>query len=678
MTRRGTVVIALAGLACIGLAVWLTADTVDDRRAATGVGNDGERNETLVVAGRQRPPSPPRPTLESTTPPDVQPAGHTTTAEDGTQVRTFDVVVTSEGKPLGGAQVYRDGIHDFVMLGTTNTAGRTTVRIPSTAHNIHVKAAGHVPVSQRMFWPRRTFRFDLLRAQHHVRVVLRHDAQPVEGVRVVVKPHLGIHQAGHTDMRGAVRFPLPDFGYFSVDFQSPLYEGKRRPQVFVDPAVAEQTVEIALQRRGDRHGLVMDRAGQPVVGARVRVDDVLAGHTDAEGAFTAPPGTWYAFDADGFEPLRIRFNRMGTPFRAHLGPPRPSKEELARQRAEHEAKLPRDSRILDADGKPAPHLRVTMYGRVVRSDAAGRFATASSGGYQISVHKDRWMLRVSGVGEPPATIQLPRDAMVRGRLVFPEGLEPAGVMIFPGPGSGPEIDGSIAANGRRISAWHPPFEVARDGTFEVRLAVGRYRFQAVPDPTSPYLSRRVDVQVAPGSEPVTIRLARAKTTRIRVLAPDGTPVPRALVSQTGRRHGNVDRVTDSEGWAAFWDHTGAASYSVTCRLGERSVTRGPGDHIVRFDAPVRIRLALSRVSIPDGTACQVTMRNMANGRTFSAGTGTVQGTTLETKVDNLVAGRRYEVDLAAEGFWSPWAELTYDAKRREASATVEIYRDDED
>ena len=680
MGSRNGALLAASVIACVLLTIWLTGglDTGSGARPESGEREDAD---TLLLGGRQQPLGHGGPALETAPPPNPD-ANEAASADGNTPVCTFQVVVTSNGRPLGNAQVYYSGPRALVVVATTNASGRAAVQIPGTTRHVLVRAPGHLPASQRVFWPRKTYRFDLLPAKHHVRVRLQHQGTPAANVPVVLAAERVPFQEQRTNAAGEARFPLPDFGTFIVRVSTPAYRPVERLDIPIDTAAAEQHVDVALESQGAVYGVVQRTNGDPIEGAHIVVDDKRVAQTDANGEFSAPSGTQLRVELQGYrtrsygvegmrDRMRVRLSRVGT------------LADLQRAGIHIEKTEPKlDCQVVDADGRPVAGLTVHVWSRVRRTDAQGRFASSARGRYHVNIRKSPWWLRLTGSGAPAPIIRLPPDGKVTGRVHLPEDVGDVGVMIYPSAGTGPEIEQGNTAEGGRVDATHHPVEVGRDGRFAFEaLAVGRYTLSVVPDPLSSLRPEVISLRVLRRNAPLEVRLQHLERTRIRVIGPDGKPVARARVSQHNRTvhvfSESPARYTDEAGWAAFPGQSDVCTYFVDCIHGSERLAAGAGDHVVRFDPPHRMRVTLTGVSIPDGTRCGVGIRSMVNGAKIPGARLTLAGSELVLDVAKLDPTLRYEVSVGATGYWSPWAELAFGENEREATVTVEMFREDE-
>lgn len=341
---------------------------------------------------------------------------------------------------------------------------------------------------------------------------------------------------------GTFRLPMPAAG-------RPFGVSARGYETSAAQGGSAKPVAVALKRTAAVRGQVVDTAGAPIAGASIQVipgpsqDRNLSSpaymappFSGADGGFSIPgllPGGVYKLTAH-----RAGYGRSQVEIKvAPAGRPTPARIVLGSGSTV-------TGRIVDEGGNPVEGAEVTMMdpempdpGSLARttSDATGAFAIPHGipGSFQIFARR---------AGYAPAS---------RSGVVVPEGdgRVDAGEITLK---SGSAIEGQVtdtrgrAVEGAEVQAhsemglpdlgWvsldEPPPPDARsgpDGRFRIDdLERGRRYSLSVRHPDHPH--EHIPGVETPTAEPVVIELQPARTLTVRVVGPDGEPVPDAEVN----------------------------------------------------------------------------------------------------------------------------------------------------
>ncbi|HEX6202470.1 MAG TPA: carboxypeptidase-like regulatory domain-containing protein, partial [Thermoanaerobaculia bacterium] len=338
--------------------------------------------------------------------------------------------------------------------------------------------------------------------------------------------------------------------------------------------------DVTLVRGTRAHGLVFSTDGRPLAGAVARLVPVrhatprrgpqpprrtgddsaeLRGTTDADGRFAVEhllPGRYdLLVTASGHAPLRVPGVEVPAP---------PEDGDLGTVSLEPGAEI--TGRVVDAEGRPLAGVEIrrferdALYGRLALpgADEAAPLTTAEDGRFVIADLAAGAVVdlmfdapgytqeTVSGVTAPPErplTVELTATAIVAGRVVdgFGDGLAGITVQAMPdeaGPGGRRRFDARVAFA-----------RTDDDGRFEIEnVPPGAVRLAASGGGFRP--GEASGIELAPGErrDGVRIELQRGGTLVGRVLAPDGQPLPNALVQVSANLlWGGIEGRTDGDG-----------------------------------------------------------------------------------------------------------------------------------
>ena len=596
-------------------------------------------------------------------------------------VRSWSIHVHDVGGPIAGATLgylVAEGSFDIderlrqtLRTGRDGYAKLTTRLQLGVTHQLRVSAPHHL--AQKVWLPSGgEVRVQLVRTTRKIRVAVRNAAgEPVTDAHARLVVTNGSFQriaedTRRTDDTGELWLPIPDFGTCNLSLHGPKHRS-----VAVTFAAQElrdrQRFEVTLEGAPDLSGTISDGiTGEPVANALISNTRGGTAQTDGSGFFRIAYTQWLDIEATGYRKRRILH-------RLHQG--RTIEVQLFAKDATHPTGYAAmlSGRIVDVTGTPLVGALVQASQSSTLTDGDGRYELKRLPSWvrQTSVSKDGWVVMLPG--QRGGEIQLPRFARVSGHIEMPAGLV-----------GRPRVD----FWSRR--AWLESVLADADGRFVLpAVPVGTYRATVRVSPTSGLRSHSESVKVERDTE-VRFKLVRGQTTTICVVGPDGAPVVGAIVAtsqntNTGQYLRTISESTDAEGRVTFRGMPAKAhSYAIECALGTKSLKLAPGDHRIAFPAPPQITLSLERVAMPEGTICTIEF-----SRPDEPGIKTAQGIvadgTIVAKLPKLDPGKTYEVGIKArgagvkgDGFYSPWAPLSLSADGRVASATVRVFRWDED
>lgn len=210
-------------------------------------------------------------------------------------------------------------------------------------------------------------------------------------------------------------------------------------------------------------------------------------------------------------------------------------------------------RVLEHDGDPVVGAWVTVPGKArAFTGPSGRARLTDLPAKDVEVRVDREMLP----GEPfervwagpfPADgriveVRFPRRPSIRGRVVGPDGEPVAFLEVL-----AVDATGQGVATGTTDREGRFRLRVPGDGPFDLHVSGIRYASAPGEAPGVLPLAGHAD-GVRPGDAPVigTEKVARDRTLTVRVLSPDGEPIPDASVGAIGWA-GRVYGVTGEDG-----------------------------------------------------------------------------------------------------------------------------------
>ncbi|HEX9667919.1 MAG TPA: carboxypeptidase-like regulatory domain-containing protein, partial [Thermoanaerobaculia bacterium] len=388
----------------------------------------------------------------------------------------------------------------------------------------------------------------------------------------------------------------------------------------VGDAVSTQPATLLLEPAAALAGIVVDAAGRPVAGVAVRARP--SGEWDSRHSpRDAAPRT--ASGADG----RFRFPRL-LPRQLYEVSAHP--EELAPARLVARTPPPGGKapplrlvlaagqtvvgRVVDPDGRPVAAADVS-FRRVQRPPVmsggsgfasggpAPSAATGADGRFRLHrVEAAEYDLQVTRRGFAAAgraalavpaqksdvdlgDVVLEPGVVLEGRVVGPKGVPVAGAEVGAWPSEGLLFE--------RWSFWHEPVTTDADGAFRLGdLPRGeRVRLEVSHRSYAPHESSEIEV---PTEEPLTIELRPQGTLAVRVVDPDGEPVPEANVSAVVET-----RVSSGQGVFSM----GSSSYGLgkTDQEGALLAHPEPGAYVLQVSAAGFETQRVPGVEVPAGS-----------------------------------------------------------------------------
>ncbi|MES1245587.1 MAG: carboxypeptidase regulatory-like domain-containing protein [Acidobacteriota bacterium] len=369
------------------------------------------------------------------------------------------------------------------------------------------------------------------------RVLDADTGHPLAGARVQ-----GETESAVADAEGRFRIALPPRSYGL--FLTASAEGYVKADGFPE---GDGPATFSLKRAGFLDGVVMEAGGRPVAKARVRAlpapgrspmaDPPSAEvSTDAAGRFHLPGlavGLTYTLLVDGgdFAPVRRMADvaeRPGEPLRITVSPgaaaagrvldpggrPLPGAIVLLQQ------DRPEDSKPIEALSGPEgrfllPHLAAGRYDlRVTREG----FAPARIAGLEIPADS-----RAVDLGD----VRMEGSAAIEGRVLDDRGRPVSGAQV------------GLAISQEHQGDRPSPVETGPDGAFRLRDLVRGERYDLWVQADG-FVTRQAPGVEAPTAEPLRIELRRGRILAVRVVDPDGRPVPRARLSRLERMTMKMD------------------------------------------------------------------------------------------------------------------------------------------
>jgi protocatechuate 3,4-dioxygenase beta subunit len=461
-----------------------------------------------------------------------------------------------DDRPVPGALLSLGGF----PLTTAGSDGRFTLALPGPGGMVTVEGPGgqwaEVSLDPAGVAPGEV-RIARLQPPRTVagRVLDADTGKPLPGARI-----FGATADAATDAEGRFRVELPP--------RSRGISLRASADGYVDAdwfPESDAPATFSLKRARGLAGIVMmDAGGRPVAGARVRALPAPAGsvltdppsgetRTDADGRFQIPglPVGWtYALLVDGGdfaparritdvpersgEPLLITVTRGATASGRVLGPegrPVPGANVLLQPgRPEDEDwSLPQDSKPFEVLSGPEgrfllSHLAAGRYGLQVIRDG---FAPARIAGLEIPADS-----RTVDLGD----VRMEASAAIEGRVLDERGRPLSGAQV------GLALPTAIHGIGRPSRV-----ETGPDGSFQLHDLVRGERYDLWVQADG-FVPRQAPGVEAPPSEPLRIELRRGRTLAVRVVDPDGRPVPRARLSRMERMTTSVSGVS-SGSWS---------------------------------------------------------------------------------------------------------------------------------
>ena len=366
--------------------------------------------------------------------------------------------------------------------------------------------------------------------------------------------------------------------------------------------------EVVLEPGLDLEGRVLDEAGQPVAGAHVsygeRPDALISGDettatTNGNGGFVIPdlPRTgklWLGARADGM------ITESAVP--VTLPPDEPVELHLRPARS-------LEGRVVDeADGSPIAGAMVDAHKSVQHSRSGVHFGVGQSSGHATSdddgrfvidgLESGRFDVRASMDGYRPVRVEAMIPEQERARpvtLPLAEGLEIRGRLVdeSDAPVVGVPVGCRAADSGGYVGGTASGAFTGPDGEFvHSGLAPGDYVLQAEGEGGA-----RARAQAAAGARDVVLRLEPPGAVVVRVVDPDGDPVPGAEVAMRVAS-GRLTRQSDGNGEARF-DAIPPATVHVSARAEGWSI--GTGNAKVESGRTAETTIALSAGGVIEGT-----------------------------------------------------------------------------
>ncbi len=431
---------------------------------------------------------------------------------------------------------------------------------------------------------------------------------------------------------GTFRFAAAPYPRYQVEAAAPGHLAG-----FVGDAVSAQSVTLLLEPAAALAGIVVDAAGRPAAGVPVRARP--SGDWDfRRSPRDASPQT--ASGADG----RFRFPRL-LPRQLYEVSAHPEENAPARLLARTpvaggEAPPLRlvlvagqtvVGRVVDPEGLPVAAAEVTLRrvqrppgmpggygftragpGTSVATGADGRFRfqRLEAGEYDLQVTRQGFVAtgrdNVALSAETRAVdlgdVVLEPGVVLEGRVVGPKGAPVAEAQV--------QISRSDEPMFKRWSPWHEPVLTDADGAFRlgglrrgepVRLAVGHPSYVRL---------ETGEIEVPPAA-PLTLELRLQGSLALRVVDPDGEPVPRAEVSAVVET-----RVGSGQGVFSM----GSSSYGLgaTDQEGKLLAQPEPGTHVLEVKAAGFETRRLPGVEVAGGEtrSLEVVLRRGTTGVTL--------------------------------------------------------------
>ncbi len=513
------------------------------------------------------------------------------------------VVSDAAGKPIPGAVVTAsswngEGSVDHVAVRTVADAeGRFRVAIVPGSFTLSVRAEGFSPYDRwsetppeelvvRLTPPGRVFG----------RVTAREGGAPVPGVAVLAARLSDPWSAGGravTDVNG--RYDILDApsgetmvvalgkGWATAGLKDAAGDADGWNPFAVDvPPAGSAEVNLVVEKSATANGRVLEAAGAPVEGALVSpvfvgddeqplarlswLVETLGVATGADGRFAVdalPPGCDVRFDAQaaGFAPARAG------PFRAAAGTGLSPEIRLVAPRWLEATVLERDSRRPVAGASvrasfPDGPGATTIRSATTNAEGVARVGPVPPGELSASAsapaHMQADWVPVGGpegnAVNAAATLLLSPAFAISGRVARPDGSPAEGLCVSledPATGNGRgarvESDGSFS------------FDGLSPGTYDVVLHEAE-TWQEVARRSVPAGAIDVVFRTAAGGKP-----EEKKTLVVKVVGPDGAPVPSATVAYVGGAWENDSGTTEAtDGRAEFqdWSYEGWLEASV--------------------------------------------------------------------------------------------------------------------
>lgn len=483
---------------------------------------------------------------------------------------TGEVRDAVSSRPLGGVLVWSGDEPDRAV--TTDGRGRFVLRFApgSSPRSVAAAAAGYA-AWERGRGPREPFEPLLVALDPAMRIagrVVDPDGAPLEGARVRLKPPWTDRWTPHstwlgmdTATGGDGRFQLPSVAAGSGYRLRADLPGYAPAEVHPSPATADD-LEIVLTPGGAVAGRLVDRAGEPVPGARARVieapesgglsyhyvDGEIAADAEAtagaDGRFTVRHLTAGRYELLAVHPDHA--TRRLPPIQVPEG----ETVDLGTIELAPGGRLA--GRVVDPGGAPVEGVSVTagaaretdfeamLLGASRRSDFDGHFEltglTLEEPLRLTASHADYPAVELTGIELPlaePLLIELRRGASLFGRVLGPHDQPIEGARVWA------EVRVPIDGGSRSAGSGHAV--TGADGGFEIEgLGAGALRLTAraegYPAGEVGGLTIGEDGDVGP----IEIRLAAGAEVSGRVRAPDGSPAPGTRVSiHTGRTPAEV-------------------------------------------------------------------------------------------------------------------------------------------
>jgi protocatechuate 3,4-dioxygenase beta subunit len=384
----------------------------------------------------------------------------------------------------------------------------------------------------------------------------------------------------------------------------------------VGDAVPAQPTTLLLEPAAALAGIVVDAAGRPVAGVAVRArpsgewdsrhsprDASPRAASGADGRFRFPrllPRQLYEVSAHPEEHAPARLV-------ARTPPPGGKAPPLRLVLAPGQTVV---GRVVDPDGKPVAAADVSLR-RVQRSPGMGhgltsggpgpsaatgadgrfRFHRVETGEYDLQVTRrgfaagDRGALTVLAQKSDVdlGDVVLEPGVVLEGRVVGPKGVPVAGAEVWPWPDTTPF---------ERSPVWHEPVTTDAEGAFRLAdLRRGERVQLSVSHPAyAPLEGGEVEV---PTEEPLMIELRPQGTLALRVVDPEGEPVPGAEVS-------SIVETRVSTGQGVFSQGYGSEGIGKTDAEGNLLAHPAPGAYLLEVSAAGFETRRVPGVEVPAG------------------------------------------------------------------------------